>query len=555
MLLISCMICSSNTYAQFSVNGKGVVYDKRCNTYMVSIPKESFGENYDAVVTLDADSAWTQLQIEGLSVDDGYVFNNVEGNKEYSIKALRGDEPVEAKLTFTFLPILQLTGSFGYDYARGSLSLYTPDDAMPVTSLLKAKWRGGSTNGTDRHKRNYKIKLLKENGKSRDLSLLGMREDNNWILDAGQVDLFRLRNRIATELWNDFASKPYYSADEPKAKSGVDGRVVEVVLNNEYYGIYSLTEAMDRKELKLKKYDENKQEFHGQLWKSSSWDGTTFWNVENDYDNTSETWHGFETKYPDIEDVNPTDYRTLYDASDFVINSDDETFRNEVADYFDIPVLMDYHLLLEVIKPIDNCGKNIYWAVYDKAEDKKLTLAVWDMDASAGQDWQCGNPLHPEYVSPNTNIGVTIKFNLFRRLSTLDADNYNRRLEERYKELSETYFNEDQLIGRYQRYYDVLLACGATLREEQRWSGDSDIGGYELNLNNELSYIKDWIHQRLAYINSASSPILTSVSGVSSVSQHADRKQEVGIYNILGQKVDDSYRGLVIKNGRKIMKQ
>lgn len=551
MLLLSGMMWAGSACAQFSVNGKGMVYDKLSNTYMVSIPKESFGENYNAVVALDTDSAWTQLQIEGQSVDGGYIFNNVEGNKAYALKALRGDEPVEAKLTFTFLPILQLSGSFGYDYAQGSLSLHTPDDATPVTSLLKAKWRGGSTNGADRHKRNYKIKLLKENGKSRDLSLLGMREDNNWILDAGQIDLFRLRNRIATELWNDFATKPYYFAEESKTKSGVDGRVVEVVLNNEYYGIYSLTEAIDRKELKLKKYDEKKQEFHGQLWKASSWDGVTFWNVDNDYDNTSETWHGFETKYPDIEDVNPTDYSTLYNASDFVANSDDETFRNEVAEYFDLPVLIDYHLLLEVIKPIDNCGKNMYWAVYDKAEDKKLTLAVWDMDASAGQDYQCGNPLHPDYVSPNTSIGVTSSFNLFRRLSMLDADDYNKRLEERYKELSKTYFDEDQLISRYQGYYDVLNASGAALREEKRWSRDSDIGGYELNFNNELSYIKDWIHQRIAYINSASSPILTSVR---SVSQYDDRKQEEYIYNILGQKVDDTYRGLVIKSGRKIIK-
>ncbi len=550
-MLTSSMIWSENAYAQFSVNGKGVVYDKLSNTYMVSIPKESFGGNYDAVVALDADSAWTQLQIEGQAVDDGYIFNNVEGNKEYSVKALRGNEPVEAKLTFTFLPILQLTGSFGYDYAQGSLSLYSPDDVTPVTSLLKAKWRGGSTNGSDRHKRNYKIKLLKENGKSRDLSLLGMRDDNNWILDAGQIDLFRLRNRIATELWNDFATKPYYSAEEPKAKSGVGGRVVEVILNNEYRGIYSLTEAMDRKELKLKKYDEKKQEFHGQLWKASSYDGTRFWEVANDYDNTSETWHGFETKYPDIEDVNPTDYSTLYDASDFVLNSDDETFRNKVAEYFDIPVLIDYHILLEVLKTIDNCGKNMYWAVYDKAEDKKMTLAVWDLDASVGQDWQCGNPLHPDYVLPNTSMGVTSSFNLFRRLSTLDADNYNRRLEERYKDLSKTYLGEDQLIDRYQRYYDVLNASGAALREERRWSGDSDIGGYELNFNKELSYIKDWIHQHIAFMNSPSSPILTSVRNVS---QYDDRKQEEYIYNILGQKVDDSYRGLVIKNGRKIIK-
>ncbi|WP_249113423.1 MULTISPECIES: hypothetical protein [Prevotella] len=41
-------------------------------------------------------------------------------------------------------------------------------------------------------------------------SCLGMRKDKDWILDAGQADVFRLRNRIATELWNDFARKKVY---------------------------------------------------------------------------------------------------------------------------------------------------------------------------------------------------------------------------------------------------------------------------------------------------------------------------------------------------------
>lgn len=130
--------------------------------------------------------------------------------------------------------------------------LLTPEANISTSINIKAKWRGGSTNSEGKHKRNYKIKTIDVQGKSKDYSFLGLRKDNNWILDAGQVDLFRLRNRIATELWNDFATKPYYSDKEPKALSGVNGKVTEVILNNEYRGIYSLTESMDRKELRLK---------------------------------------------------------------------------------------------------------------------------------------------------------------------------------------------------------------------------------------------------------------------------------------------------------------
>lgn len=52
-------------------------------------------------------------------------------------------------------------------------------------------------------------------------------------MDAGQADVFRLRNRVATELWNDFARKPYYYANEPNVHTGVRGKVVEVHLNGE----------------------------------------------------------------------------------------------------------------------------------------------------------------------------------------------------------------------------------------------------------------------------------------------------------------------------------
>ena len=434
-----------------------------------------------------------------------------------------------------------------YDYAQGNISLLSPDEAEPTNSFAKVKWRGGSTNTADKHKRNYKIKTLNEKGKKQEISLLGMREDNNWILDAGQIDLFRLRNRIATEIWNDFATKPYYASKEPKAKSGVTGKVVEVILNNEYRGIYSLTEAMDRKELKLKKYDDKNQEFHGQLWKVSSWDKATFWDIDKDYDNTQETWHAFETKYPDIEDVNPTDYSPLYEAIDFVANSNDEAFKKEVGDYFDIPVLIDYQLFQETLKPVDNNGKNMFWGIYDVAKSKKLTLAIWDLDASVGQDWRCSTPLHPNYVLPNTDLGVKDGFNLYHRLSSLNVDNYNEKVANRYHELRKTYFSEENLISRYQGYYDMLVKSGAASREETKWSEDSDIGGYPLNFKSEIEYIKNWIINRLNYLDTNQFPISTNISEI----HQKENSVQKPIYNMLGQKVSNSYKGLKIINGKK----
>ena len=547
ILLAACLITSMTSYAQFKINGKSVVYDKLSNSYMTSIPEEMFGKDYAAIITLDTDSAWNNLSIENTKIENSFVFKEIEGNKEYTLKAKKGQQDINTKITFTFLPIINLKGTFDYNYSNGKLSLLTPEETEPITTLLKAKWRGGSTNTVDKHKRNYKIKTLNEKGKKQEISLLGMREDNNWILDAGQVDLFRLRNRIATEIWNEFASKPYYASKEPKAKSGVAGKVVEVILNNEYRGIYSLTEAMDRKELKLKKYDDINQEFHGLLWKVSSWDKAQFQDIAEDYDNTKETWHAFETKYPDFEDVNPTDYSPLYNAINFVVNSNDETFKKEIAEYFDIPVLIDYQIFLEVLKPIDNCGKNMYWGIYDIAKSKKLTLAIWDLDASVGQDWHCSAPLHPDYVSPDTELGIKEAFNLYTRLSTLNVDNYNQKVSDRYQELRKTYFSEENLISKYQGYYNMLVKSGAANREETKWSEDSDIGGYPLNFKEEIEYIKNWITKRLNYLDSTQFPLSTHISEI----HQEENTIQKPIYNILGQKVGVSYQGLKIKNGKK----
>lgn len=547
LFLLLCFTTNITSYAQFTINERSIIYDKVSDRYMVSIPENAFGTDYKAKIALDATTGWSNLSIEGTDIADSYSFKQVEGNKIYKFHAQKGDKEINGQLTFTFLPLLVMEGTFEYDYAQGNISLLSPDVAEPTNSFVKIKWRGGSTNTADKHKRNYKIKTLNENGKKLEISLLGMREDNNWILDAGQVDLFRLRNRIATEIWNDFATKPYYTSKEPKAKSGVAGKVVEVILNNEYRGIYSLTEAMDRKELKLKKYDDKNQEFHGQLWKVSSWDKSTFWDIEKDYDNTQETWHAFETKYPDIEDVNPTDYSPLYEAIDFVANSNDETFKKEVANYFDIPVIIDYQLFLETLKPIDNCGKNMYWGIYDVAKDKKLTLAIWDLDASVGQDWHCSTPLHPDYVSPDTELGIKEAFNLYTRLSTLNVDNYNQKVADRYHELRKTYFSEENLISKYQSYYDMLVKSGAASREESKWSKDSDIGGYPLNFEKEIEYIKNWIIERLKYLDTTQFPTINGIQKA----QYLKQTKTTQTYNMLGVKVNTSYKGIKIINGKK----
>jgi spore coat protein CotH len=424
------------------------------------------------------------------------------------------------------LPILYLNGNFGYNYQEGTVSIMMPDGTTIDNLSGKIKWRGGSTNVEGKHKRNYKIKF------NEDIQLFGFRKDNNWILDAGQADLFRLRNRIATEIWNDISHKPYYSEKEPDALSGVRGQVVEVYLNDEYRGIYCFTECMDRKQLKLKKFNKKNNEIHGGLWKSTGYGCSLMWDCSESYDNTKDTWDIFEVKYPELDDLPETDYSTLWNAINFVAYSSDEEFTQHISEYFDIPVVIDYYIFLHTLNAFDNVGKNMYWAVYDKAEDKKLTLAVWDLDATVGAKW-LGNWATPDY-------DMNINLNLIVRLKKLNPDGFNEKSLARYHELRKNILSTDHLINRYQYYYNLLTVTGAAEREKNLWSKDSDVNGEEINFNDEIVYISQWIDKHMEYLDTKIFPSNTNINKIATESK--DKK----VYNLQGITVNPTHSGLYI---------
>ena len=542
LLAILTVIVSTAVRAQLCVDGRPVVYDSESNTMMVSIPQENFGSSYRARITLS--EGWSSLKINGSSVGEYYTFSSVEGGKTYSLTVKNPQKfVVTSKITFTFLPILELQGDFGYDYQEGTVSLYMPGGEVSTEMTGVLKWRGGSTNGEGKHKRNYKIKF------SEDQRFFNLRKDNKWILDAGQVDLFRLRNRVATELWLQMARKPYYSAEEPEARSGVRGEVVELVLNNEYRGIYCLTEAMDRKQMKLKKYDDATGAIHGGLWKSTDWLNSTMYRTLSFYDNRSPEWQSFEVKYPKLDDVEETDYSTLYNAISFVATSSDANFKAHVAEYFDMPVIIDYYIFVYVMAAMDNTGKNMYWAVYDKEKDKRLTPAVWDLDGTVGAKW-LNHWVRGSYGSSSPEYDMKPGMYLYERLIKLNACDFNTLVTQRYKELRKTVLSTDNLVSLYTNYFDRIWKSGAAQRETAVWSEDTDIDGETLDFEYEIYYISYWLVRRLKYLDETLFRSDDTATGIATMP--ATDGEDSPFYTVSGQRTTrPGATGIYIRDGRK----
>ena len=552
------MLAGFSCHGQLLIDGHHLVHDRFAGRYLCAVPDDWFGTDHSALVTVD--TAYTYSHLSNFTLDGVPITAHgttvtlaaMDGITPHRITAdVWGGETLNMEILFTCLPVLEVNTTLSKEYQPGTFTLHHPDSVEPLQLQGRIKWRGRTTLGDNRHKRNFHIKLEDSQGQKLNMKLLGMRDDNSWLLDGGQSDLSRIRNHVAHELWLDIAAKPYYADREPKARSAVRGELIELVVNGQYEGIYTLCEAMDRKQLRLAKYETDSTGaavIHGQLWKANDYTkGTTFSGV-TDINNMSETWYGFDNKYPELDEVSPTDYTIIYNAVKFAATAYDYLWRRQAQDYYDLPVLRDYLIFAQTLLAIDNAAKNIYWAVYDGKEDKKITLAVWDLDCTVGQDWT-NTPFRPE-----NRVGPEVTWrmgnNAIGRLNLLVSD-FHQDVIDHYHELRRGPLHVDSLIDRYHRHIDRLIYAGAAARESARWSGDSDLGGQQLDWEAEKDYIADWFRRRMRHLDNTT----FAMAAIDDVPEPAAPGSDV-TYNLLGQPMPAGrplQPGIYVRNGQKII--
>lgn len=603
----------AEAFDSLRINDKQLVYDGKGNAYFATLPEGMRnGGDYTAKVTYKLKATNAEgytLKVNGQEPDaDGYVtFDNVDCETLYPIELTNASENVDlsANIRFTFLPIVELNCSSvnSKAYTTGSLRVTDPA-SLGYDSLMIAafKYRGASSSNYP--KRSYAIKLRDENGNSVDRKLLGYRSDNNWILDAMYIDLACMRNRVATDLWNAFECKPYYADREKKVRTGTRGKFVEVILNGQWWGLYCMTEKMDRKQLKLKKFvpaaqsTTGENEVHGVLYKSNQWTYEVFMGHESNDDNDNkqviyphkkvsdyknilgqETWCEYEFKYPDYEDE-AVEWRPLHDAANmvatsFILNID------SVKSRFDYPMLRDYYLFIDLLLATDNHGKNLFWYAYDTQgpEGDKLSLAPWDLDGTFGQDWD-GVITNTKDVTldfdtyiKNYEHGQFAIFDLIKSRSEWQQD-----LKDRYAELRiKGVISGDSMANRFANYASLFEASLADQREQNMWS--KTYHSRHKDIQGGATYAESWIRRRVNWldqkygfdaavtaINEAKAEAyFAALGGVGCISVNAGKAQSVRIYNIAGQLVRNAQvgsgvttingipAGIYVVNGTKVM--
>ena len=174
--------------AQMTFDGKRPVYDKLTDTYLLTLPESTFGHPYSAVPVIDDTVSWVNLA--GKMVRQTADFPIVKGDTVYQMMYAHNGRLTKTRLRLTYLPILCMEGTFDTEYTVGNVDITMPEDTCTQHYQARIKWAG--TYGV--HKHNYHIKFVDSVGAKMDVSFFGLRNDNHWRLDAGTVDMVRIRN-------------------------------------------------------------------------------------------------------------------------------------------------------------------------------------------------------------------------------------------------------------------------------------------------------------------------------------------------------------------------
>lgn len=404
------------------------------------------------------------------------------------------------------LPVVALT----YDVDRfdsktfipATFTLYEADSTR--TYDCKVRQRGATS--LIYEKPNFALKFVDADGSSVDVRLAGMRKDNYWILDAMASDFGKVRNRVSMDLWLDSSRPTYHHEAEPKAINGYRGQYVEVYVNEAYYGLFCLMERVDRKQLQLRKYKKEHDDFdadslpvhvdayhRGLLYKAVNGNSTRtpyLLYQTNEPDNTRSKYDGMQGEYPDATEGEPWTWEPLRSNIYFMAAKTSTTFNQGVGKYFDIPVFIDYVLFIDLLYANDNVGKNVLYWFYDQSSaDQRVSVTPWDLDTSWGRD----------YIGNRVSAGKELenKSNFHTRF-TKWYRHYEDTLAVRYAELRNTWWTEDQLTHRFTHYFDLFRSTGAWQREVARWSSSN----CKLrDIDDEQSYICQWIRDRLAFLD------------------------------------------------------
>lgn len=248
------------------------------------------------------------------------------------------------------------------EYVKGSVSLSNDGTYLNNDLSMKVKGRGNSTWGNP--KKPYKIKFDER------VSLLGMKSAKTYVLLAEYNDKSLMRNYVAHKM-----------ASMLDVGYKIETRFVELYLNNNYEGFYTLTEQVETDKNKLNiaagisPTDGFLIELEADERVGNEGIEDIHWIRVND--------RNYVIKSPEVDDFSKEELRIKAKSiKDYLIMVEKSIAADTYDRHIDVDSFIDYFLIQELTKNVDSGYSSVYSF---KDKDGLLTMGpIWDFDISLG---------------------------------------------------------------------------------------------------------------------------------------------------------------------------
>lgn len=381
---------------------------------------------------------------------------------------------------------------------------YVDGPANVYNGHIGIEIRGASSSGY--LQKPYGIETRTASGANLNVSILGMPEENDWVLISNFNDRSLIKNMLAYKIFGEMGN---YS---PR------GQLCEVLIDGSYKGIYWIGEKIKRDNNRVSINTLNPNEITGDdltggyILQQNYWSpSTSFQSNYSPIDHPNFDVH-FVYEYPKPADIVPQ--QKTYIAS-FVDSLETALYSDEFADpiigyrkYLDVNSFIDYFLVNEVSRNNDGFKKSVFFHKNKNSLGGKMKAGpVWDFD------WAWKNIQSCEIFQNNGGIGWA------HHINDCFTDNYSCGWYIRL--LQDTIF-ANELRCKYDYYRSTvldttylfsfidsmeLLVDESKERHFQKWpllgvSGPApDDGPVPTTYHGELEALKSWIWTRLQWLD------------------------------------------------------
>lgn len=366
------------------------------------------------------------------------------------------------------------------------------DDFNGYDGRIAIEIRGASSQSFP--KKNYGFETQLPDGENNNVSLLGMPEENDWILHGPYADKSLLRNVVAYHLAR---STGHYA---PRT------RLCELIVNDDYRGVYILTERI--------KQDNNRVDIANLKPEDIAGDELTGGYIlqidRDDEDNPNDGWYSsfspwkfFAYDSPDYDVIQPeqsnyirnyiSEYEQMMNASDYADN---------YRDYVDVDSWVDYFLVSEIGKHIDAYKLSFFMYKEKDSNGGKLHFGpIWDFNLGFGNfDFEC--PPQPQgwaYQFPD----FCYTPHPFWVEKLTEIPQVSHQIDCRWAQMRAGAWHTDSLIQLIDENVETLSE--AQVRNFERWQ---ILGNYVWPNNfvgqtyeEEVDFLKNWLTQRLNWMD------------------------------------------------------